>query len=647
VVHLQRRVIEVELLAQHQFERAAGSVAVDARRDKHVGRQDWMPGRKLPQVQIVDLFHVLAVRHRDADVARREPLRRSLQEHANRLLLQRPARAQHQPGHEERRNRVGAIEAGRQNDDARDKRSGKGVEVGDDVLKAAFDIETLAVGLRQNPRRRKIDCDASPSDDCHREPADVRWMDQPHDRLVDDDGAEDEQHGAVGLPAEHLGAAAAVGQTLAARLLHVAENGERQRKRAGVGQHMRRVGQQGEGVRHDPDDDFERHEADDQDERDGQVARVGIRLDPMGVIVARVVVMVIIVIVRMCVPHATNHRTAGRGRVKVYNVLSHAILHNGGCVTFTRRQLLLGAVAAVLVRPREAGASQLAFPVPAGACDCHTHVFGDPTRFPFWSGRTYTPPAADVAAWQDVHLTLRMDRGVVVQPSVYGTDNSCLLDALKQLGRRARGIAVIADAAPAAELDALHRLGVRGIRVNLETFGIADPAAASERLRRSLAQLAHRAWHVQLFVRSSIVPKLESAVLESPLPIVFDHFGGVRAEAGLNDPGFQSLVRMVRAGKTYVKVSAAYRVSSSGPPDYADVRPFARALIDANPERVLWGSDWPHPDSRRRDGHEVSEISPNLPVDDVATLNQLAVWAPDAAVRRMILVDNPARLYGF
>jgi len=314
---------------------------------------------------------------------------------------------------------------------------------------------------------------------------------------------------------------------------------------------------------------------------------------------------------------------------------------------FTRRQVLLGAAAAMLSRPVAAGASQPAFGVPAGACDCHTHVFGDPSQFPFWSGRTYTPPVADVAAWRTIHRTLRMERGILVQPSVYGTDNRCLLDAVARLGRGTRGVAVIADTAPAAELDALHRGGVRGIRVNLETFGIADPAAASERLRRAVAQLAHRPWHVQLFVRSSIVPPLESAVAESPLPIVFDHFGGVRAEAGPGDPGFQALVRMVRGGKAYVKVSAAYRVSSSGSPDYVDVRPFARALIDANPERVLWGSDWPHPDSRRRDGPEVSEISSNLPVDDVAALNQLAVWAPDAAVRRTILVDNPARLYGF
>ena len=261
---------------------------------------------------------------------------------------------------------------------------------------------------------------------------------------------------------------------------------------------------------------------------------------------------------------------------------------------------MFGTAAAILLRPHRAAAAEPAFAVPAGACDCHTHIFGNAARFPLWSGRTYTPPEATVAGWQAIHRTLRMERGVLVQPSVYGTDNRCMLEAIGRLGRGARGVAVIEENASARELDALHRAGVRGIRVNLETFGIADPAAASARLQRALAQLADRPWHVQVFVRSSIVPALEPAVMKSPLPIVFDHFGGARAEGGVDDPGFQSLVRLVRSGTAYVKISGAYRASSSGPPDYADVRPLARALVEANPARVLWGSDWPHPDSRRR-----------------------------------------------
>jgi len=307
--------------------------------------------------------------------------------------------------------------------------------------------------------------------------------------------------------------------------------------------------------------------------------------------------------------------------------------------------MLLGAAAAAaLLRPQQTPAQTPAFAVPPGACDCHTHMFGDPSHFPFWAGRTYTPPTTSIAEWQAIHRTLHIDRGVIVQPSVYGTDNRCTLDAIRQLGARARGVAVIADDATDVELDGLHRGGIRGIRLNLETFGIGDPSAAADGLRRALARLGHRPWHIQLFVRSSIVPTIESAVLASPLPIVFDHFGGVRADAGVNDDGFQALLRIVRADKAYVKVSGAYRASMSGAPDYADVRPFAHALIAANPTRIIWGSDWPHPDSRR---HDISEVSPNLKIDDVAVLNQLAVWAPEASTRNAILVDNPARLYGF
>jgi predicted TIM-barrel fold metal-dependent hydrolase len=141
--------------------------------------------------------------------------------------------------------------------------------------------------------------------------------------------------------------------------------------------------------------------------------------------------------------------------------------------------------------------------VPAGACDCHTHIFGGPARFPVWSGRTYTPPQSSVDDWESIHRTFGIGRGVIVQPSVYGTDNRCALDAIEHLGGRARGlVAVIGDMATDADLDALHKKGIRGIRLNLETFGIGDPAAASDGLRRALAGLAHRPWHVQLFVRS-------------------------------------------------------------------------------------------------------------------------------------------------
>jgi predicted TIM-barrel fold metal-dependent hydrolase len=143
-----------------------------------------------------------------------------------------------------------------------------------------------------------------------------------------------------------------------------------------------------------------------------------------------------------------------------------------------------------------------------------------------------------------------------------------------------------------------------------------------------------------------VIESIGDRIAESPVPIVFDHFGGAQAASGTAQPGFDALLGLVRSGKAYVKISGAYR-SSNAAPDYADVAPLAKALIAANPQRILWGSDWPHPDSSIVAGRKATDIAQLLPIDDGRVLNQLAVWAPDPAQRRTILVDNPARLYGF
>jgi predicted TIM-barrel fold metal-dependent hydrolase len=290
--------------------------------------------------------------------------------------------------------------------------------------------------------------------------------------------------------------------------------------------------------------------------------------------------------------------------------------------------------------------TRVAFEVPAGACDCHTHIFGDPVRFPFWSGRTYTPEPASIDELRSLHRALRMERVVIVQPSVYGTDNACTVDAIRQLGSRARGVAVIDEQASRADLDALRARGIRGIRLNLETFGQTDPAAARARLRSAITQVQPLSWHIQLFTRLSVIAALHDDFMSASVPMVFDHFGDAQAALGINQPGFAALVDLVRGGRAYVKISAPYQVSTEGP-EYADVAPLARALIKANPARILWGSDWPHPGGPRATRRLPTEVSPLLPIDDGRVLNQLPVWVPDATTRRTILVDNPARLYGF
>ena len=318
----------------------------------------------------------------------------------------------------------------------------------------------------------------------------------------------------------------------------------------------------------------------------------------------------------------------------------------------TRRVLLVGALATGLIlRPRtsRATASQPATPVtfevPAGACDCHTHIHGDPARFPFFAGRTYTPEMALPEEMAALHKALHMQRVVIVTPSVYGTDNAATLYGMQARGPDARGVAVIDDQTPDSALDAMGQAGVRGIRLNLATAGITDPAVARQRLEAAVARMQRRQWHVQLNTNLAIIAALKDLVAAAPVPVVFDHFGGAKAALGLQQPGFADLVELVRSGKAYVKISAAYRVSEQAP-DYTDVVPLAQTLIAANADRVVWGTDWPHP-TGTPPGGKPTDVTPLLQIDDGRLLNQLPVWAPDPAIRQKILVDNPARLYGF
>lgn len=303
----------------------------------------------------------------------------------------------------------------------------------------------------------------------------------------------------------------------------------------------------------------------------------------------------------------------------------------------TRRDLLMTALAAP---------AAIRFQMPAGACDCHTHIFGPTDRFPFWSGRSYTPQPALPAAMKALHAGLGVQRVVIVTPSVYGTDNAATVWGIREMGKGARGIAVIDDKTTDRELDSMGKAGVRGIRLNLATAGITDPAQGRERFQRAAARMKSRGWHIQIYANLAVIAGIRELVQESPVPVVFDHFGGAKASLGVSQPGFAELLELVRGGKAYVKISGAYRASEKGP-EYADAAPLAQALIGANPERIVWGTDWPHPDSPGPAGRKPTEVSAPLPIDDAALLNQLPKWAPDALVRKKILVDNPARLYGF
>jgi len=318
----------------------------------------------------------------------------------------------------------------------------------------------------------------------------------------------------------------------------------------------------------------------------------------------------------------------------------------------TRREVLVTGIGAALALPRalRAKASQpstpVNFAVPAGACDCHTHIHGDPQRFPFYSGRVYTPETALPEEMATLHKALKVQRVVIVTPSVYGTDNSATLYGMRARGADARGVAVIDEATPERALDEMHRAGVRGIRLNLATSGINDPAAGRQRLQDAIGRVSRRNWHVQINTSLAMITAIKDMVAGASVPIVFDHFGGAQAQLGVEQPGFADLIELVRSGRAYLKISGAYR-SSTRAPDYPDVVPLARALIAANPDRIVWGTDWPHPNSATTPGRAPTEVTPLLQIDDGRLLNQLPVWAPDPMIRRKILVDNPVRLYAF
>lgn len=286
-----------------------------------------------------------------------------------------------------------------------------------------------------------------------------------------------------------------------------------------------------------------------------------------------------------------------------------------------------------------------AFSMPTDACDCHVHVFGPAGRFPMSPSRAYTPgpaTAADLLAHQQA---LGLDRVVVVQPSVYGIDNRCMLDAIARLGgSRARGVAVVDPNTPRPHLEQLDRAGVRGIRLNLVAAGIAGLTEAREQVARAGDLAASMGWHVQIFAELATVAALGADLEACAAPLVVDHFGRASARLGIGQPGFDVLLSLVGSGKVWAKLSAPYLVSELD--DHGDVAPLVRALIAAEPNRLLWGSDWPHPGGGfglpAPDG-----IAPFRGSDDGAALNRLAQWVDDPALLELILSRNPARLYGF
>jgi predicted TIM-barrel fold metal-dependent hydrolase len=286
------------------------------------------------------------------------------------------------------------------------------------------------------------------------------------------------------------------------------------------------------------------------------------------------------------------------------------------------------------------------FAVPVGACDCHMHVFGPRELYPYFANRTYTPRQAPLADYLTMAARLGLQRVVFVQASAYGADNRRMIDAMREVGPAARCVIGLDDSISDAELAEMNRLGVRGVRINVASRGLRDAGEVSRMLHAAAARVAPLQWHLQLFADLPVIEGLAATFRKLPVPIVIDHFGLAQAAAGTSQPGFSSLLDLLSDERCWVKISGCYRISQKEP-DFPDAGPIAKALIAANVDRLVWGTDWPHTSSH---GHSLS-AEPALieyrQLDDGVLINQLATWAGDELSLTKILVHNPAQLYRF
>lgn len=270
------------------------------------------------------------------------------------------------------------------------------------------------------------------------------------------------------------------------------------------------------------------------------------------------------------------------------------------------------------------------FVMPRGACDCHAHLFGPQTKYAYAANRRYTPPDATADDYIKMLQAIGVDRAVLVQPSVYMTDNAVILDALAENKFPFRAVAVVNDEVSDVELARMHKLGVRGLRLNLRNSNGA-PGDLAPRLAARIAPLG---WHLQFRINAEDFTAIGPMLRALPVDFIIDHIGQVPIADGVNGAAFRAILDLVKGGRCWVKLSAPMRMSARGYP-YADVTPLVHALVAAAPGRMVWATDWPH-----------TTLTCAMP-NDGDLVDLLPEWIPDAATRRKILVDNPAKLYGF
>ena len=273
-----------------------------------------------------------------------------------------------------------------------------------------------------------------------------------------------------------------------------------------------------------------------------------------------------------------------------------------------------------------------AYKPPPLACDAHCHIFGPGDLYPYAPDRSYTPPDAPLSRFKELQQTLGLERAVLVNASCHGDDNSVILDAIAQSGGRYRGVANLADDTSDIELEMLHDGGIRGVRFNFVQHlgGTPDLRVFNDLVQR----VALLGWHVVLHFDAKDLIDFGDMLRRLPVPFIIDHMGRVPTKDGLGQKPFRILLETARMDNCWVKICGAERISSAGPP-FHDAVPFAQAILEVAPNRTLWGTDWPHPNIRKH--------MPN----DGDLVDLIPLFMPDRALQRLVLVENPVRLYGF
>lgn len=275
------------------------------------------------------------------------------------------------------------------------------------------------------------------------------------------------------------------------------------------------------------------------------------------------------------------------------------------------------------------------FEIPHGTIDTHAHIFSTADKYEFSTGRGYTPPPATLESYLHLHKTIGgIERAVLTQPSVYGVDNSCMLDVVDNMGGKFLAVVAVGPTVTDSELEQLHARGARGVRVNLVDKG-GNPFDGTRAVQKFTERIKDMGWHLEVLINVHKFDDLRTSMNNMAVDVSFGHLGYMKTDNSIDNPGFQDFLNLLRDGNCWAKLTGTYRITTSTHMPYDDVTPYAQALIDANEDRIVWGTDWPHP-----------AVKGNMP-NDGALLDQLVDWAPSEALRKKILVDNPESLYGF